>query len=230
MFRKRLLLLATAPGCLLFGIAQVICAQSQPQVIDDSQLHAVSTTIGGAGVLSTTRTVQHWFGSTADPHNGVIYGYNMVGANPNSCVSTACSATITTDVIPINVVVEGATFSGEETLAATLASPLFELNDYGWTQNATAAGSFPNAPALIRGAGGSLSQDDAGIPLQLQDAVMRAQFNQTGSSPYHLMLKPITHDAITIEGWEVSGDVLSDEVLWGEVIANTVFLLCSGTL
>ena len=27
---------------------------------------------------------------------------------------------------------------------------------------------------------------------------MRAQFNQTGSSPYHLKLNPVTHDAITI--------------------------------
>ena len=30
-------------------------AQSQPQVIDDSQLQALSTTVGGASVLRTTR-------------------------------------------------------------------------------------------------------------------------------------------------------------------------------
>jgi hypothetical protein len=199
MIRKCLpLLLAAVPGCLLFGIAQVTYAQSQPQVIDDSQLHALSTSIGGASVLSTTRTVQHWFGSTLDPHNGVTYGYNMVGADPNNCSGTACSATIIADIIPLNVVVEGMTFSGEDALPATLASPLFELNDYGSTPAATAAGAFPNTPALIRGPGGILSQDDTGVPLQLQDAVMRAQFSQTGSSPYHLMLNPITHDAITI--------------------------------
>jgi hypothetical protein len=90
------------------------------------------------------------------------------------------------------------TFSGEDVLAATLASPVFGLNDYGSTPHATAAGAFPNTPAFIRGPGGLLSQNDAGEQLQLQDATMRAQFNQTGSSPFHLKLNPVTHDAITI--------------------------------
>jgi hypothetical protein len=198
MIRKRPPLHVAVLGCLLFGVAQIAAAQTQPQVIDDSQLHAFSTTIGGAGVLSTTRTVQHWFGSTLDPHNGVTYGYNMVGADPNNCTGAACSATITADIIPLNVVVDGRTFSGEDVLAATLASPVFGLNDYGSTPFATAAGAVPNTPALIRGPGGLLSQDDAGKQLQLQDATMRAQFNQTGSSPFHLKLNPVTHDAITI--------------------------------
>jgi hypothetical protein len=193
---KHLPLLAASVGFLMFGV--VAAAQTQPQVIDDSQMKALSTTIGGANPLPTTRTVQHWFGSTLDPHNGVTYGYNMVGANPNTCTGSACSAAVTADIIPLNVVVEGITFRGEDTLAATLASPLFTANDFGSTPFATAAGSFPNAPALIRGPGGPLSQNDAGILLQLQDAVMRAQFNKTGSSPYHLRLSPVTHDAITI--------------------------------
>lgn len=198
MVIKRLPLDAAFVGCLLIGLAQIGAAQSQPQVIDDSNLHALSTTIGGASVLPTTRTVQHWFGTTLNPNNGVTYGYNMVGADPNHCSGSACSATVTVDIIPINVVVGGYTFSGEDVLAATLDSPEFALNDFGSTPNATAAGAFPNAPALIRGAGGPLSQDDAGVLLQLQDATMRAQFNRTGSSPYHLKLSPVTHDAVTI--------------------------------
>jgi hypothetical protein len=195
---KHLPILAASLGFLLFGLGEIAAAQTQPQVIDDSQMKALSTTIGGANPLPTTRTVQHWFGSTLDPHNGVTYGYNMVGANPNSCTGSACSAAVTADIIPLNVVVEGRTFSGEDTLAATLASPLFALNDYGSTPFATAAGAFPNTPALIRGPGGALSQNDAGLQLQLEDATMRAQFNKTGSSPYHLRLSPVTHDAITI--------------------------------
>ncbi|MDX6459873.1 MAG: hypothetical protein QOE55_3570 [Acidobacteriaceae bacterium] len=198
MIRKSLVLIGALPLILMFGLAEIAAAQAQPQVIDDSQLHAFSTAIGGASVLSTTRTVQHWFGSTLDPHNGVTYGYNMVGADPNNCTGAACSATITADIIPLIVVVDGMTFSGEDVLAATLASPVFELNDYGSTPFATAAGAFPNAPSLIRGPGGLLSQDDAGKQLQLQDATMRAQFNQTGSSPFHLKLNPVTHEAITI--------------------------------
>src|SRR5712692_8674384 len=106
-------------GCLLFGVAQIAAAQTQPQVIDDSQLHAFSTTIGGAGVLSTTRTVQHWFGSTLDPHNGVTYGYDMVGADP----ATNGSATIQADITPVIVNVGGLTFNGSDVVAAALASP-----------------------------------------------------------------------------------------------------------
>ena len=198
MIRKSLLLVGALRLILLFGLAEIAAAQTQPQVIDDSQLHAFSTAIGGASVLSTTNTVQHWFGSTLDPHNGVTFGYNMVGADPNNCSGDACSATITADIIPLIVVVDGLTFSGADVLAPTLASPVFALNDYGSTPFATAAGSFPNPPALIRGPGGPLSQKDAGNLLQLQDATMRAQFNQTGSSPFHLKLNPVTHDAITI--------------------------------
>ena len=192
MFKRSLLLVGALPLFLPFGLAGIAAAQTQPQVIDDSQLHAFSTAIGGASVLSTTRTIQHWFGSTLDPHNGVTYGYNMVGADPNNCSGDACSATITADIIPLIVVVDGLKFSGVDVLAPTLASPVFALNDYGSTPFATAA------PGFTRGPGGLLSQNDAGRQLQLQDATMRAQFNQTGSSPFHLKLNPVTHDPITI--------------------------------
>src|SRR3954453_21922499 len=101
---KHLPLLAASVGFLLFGIGEVAAAQTQPQVIEDSQMKALTTTIGGANPLPTALTVQHWFGSTLDPHNGVTYGYNMVGANPNSCTGSACSATVTADIIPLNVV------------------------------------------------------------------------------------------------------------------------------
>lgn len=198
MIRKRLPLAAVLVGLLLFGLAEIAAAQAVPQQIDDSQLNALSTTIGGASPLPTTRTVQHWFGLTLDPHNGVTYGHNMVGADPNNCTGSACSATVTADITPLNVVVDGRTFSGQDVLAPTLVSPVFALNDYGSTPFATALGAFPKTPRLIRGPGGVLSQGDAGEQLQLQDAIMRAQFNKTGSSPFHLKLNPVTHDAVTI--------------------------------
>jgi hypothetical protein len=50
------------------------------QVISDD-MRALTTTVGGATVLPTTRTVIHWFCSTLDPYNEITYGYNMVGAN-----------------------------------------------------------------------------------------------------------------------------------------------------
>ena len=206
MVSRRFTFVAASVVFLLFGLGEIASAQSRARVIDDSQMKALSTTIGGANVLPTTRTVQHWFGSTLDPHNGVTYGYNMVGANPNSCAGSACSAAVTADIIPINVVLDGLTFSGEDALPATLASPVFVLSDYGSTPFATAAGAFPNLPAFIRGPGGVLSQGDAGVTLQLQDATMRAQFNKTGSSPYHLRLSPVTHDTITIVVPQREGD------------------------
>lgn len=75
----------------------------QPLPIDDSQLHALSMTTAGATVLPTTRTIPHWFGSMLDPSNGVTYGFNMVGADPNSCSGASCSVTIQVDITPIVV-------------------------------------------------------------------------------------------------------------------------------
>ena len=95
-----------------------------------------------------------------------------------------------------------------DVVAATLASPVFALSDYGFTPFATAPGAFPNFPRRIQGPGGVLSQNDAGNQLQVLDATMRAQFNKTGSSSYHLRLNPVVHDAITIVVPNGQGTVL----------------------
>ena len=104
-----------------------------------------TSVIGGATVLSTTRTVQHWFEQTADPIDGVTYGYNMVGADPTSCTGTACSVTIQADITPVNVVVDGQTFDATQLINPLLASPIFATNDYG----STPYGSLPGS--AIRG-------------------------------------------------------------------------------
>ena len=154
---------------------------AEPQLISDASLKAITTTTGGASVLPTTRTVPHWWGSTVDPNNGVTYGYNMVGADPYHCSGAACDVTIETDITPIIVNIAGRTFDGRNVVQATLASPQFATNDYGSTTAATNT-------AFARGPGGLLSQNDAGNQLQLEDATMRAQFNMTGASPYHVRL------------------------------------------
>jgi len=194
------ILALTAVVLVVLGTAIRVSASSSSsiQTIDDATLQAMTATIGGASPLPTTRTIPHWYGQTLDPHNGVTYGYNMVGANPNTCSGASCSVTIQADITPVIVNIGGLTFSGNDVLAATLASPQFATNDYGSTPAATAAGSFPNAPALVRGPGGTLSQGDAGNLLQLEDATMRAQFNKTGSSTYHLILHPNVLPAVTI--------------------------------
>src|SRR5262249_13854629 len=119
---------------------------AEPQVISYDQMQALTTTIDGAQVLPTTRTVTHWFGSRLDPNNGITYGYNMVGADPNNCSGADCDVTVTADIIPLNVIVDGESFNGSDAVDATLASPVFALNDYGSTPFATVPGSFPDEP------------------------------------------------------------------------------------
>ena len=189
-------------------VTALAAAPAEPQVISDDSLKASFTTIGGADVLPTTRTVAHWFGQLTDPTNGVTYGFNMVGADPSNCSGSGCDVTIEADIIPIIVHVAGRTYSGEDVLAATLASPQFALNDYGSTPAATAPGNFPLTPALIRGPGGTLSQGDSGNLLQLQDATMRAQFNRTGGSSYHVRLHPNLKPTVTIDVPQNQGTLL----------------------
>jgi hypothetical protein len=193
-YRKLGLILGLVAAMIAIAVSTASAGGPQsvePQLIDDSLLKASTTTIGGADVLPTTRTVAHWFGSTLDPNNGVTYGYNMVGADPNNCSGSACSVTIETDITPLIVNIGGLTFSGNDVLAATLASPQFQSNNYGSTTAATNS-------SYAKGAGGLLSQNDAGNLLQLQDATMRAQFNKTGGSNYHVRLHPNVMPAVTI--------------------------------
>jgi len=181
----------------LIGVFPAGAAPSAPPVIDDAKLKAMFSTLEGADVLPTTRTVPHWFGTTFDPNNGVTYGYNMVGADPYNCSGSACSVTVETDIIPIIVNVGGLTFSGSNVLAATLASPQFTNNNYSSTPAATDAN-------YARGAGGPLSNLGAGV--QLQDVTMRSQFNKGGS--YHLILHPNVKPAVTINVPQNQGTLL----------------------
>ena len=185
--------LAAAFLLLAMAYTPSLAATTAPgiQVISDDSLKALTATQGGAQVLPTSRTVAHWWGSTLDPSDGKTYGYNMVGADPNNCAGSACDVTVQADITPIIVNIDGWQFSGNDVLAATLASPQFATNDYGSTTAATNS-------SYARGAGGALSQDDAGNQLQLEDATMRAQFNQTGGSSYHVRLHANTKPAYVI--------------------------------
>jgi hypothetical protein len=217
LLRRKLVLLAGFAAILATVLASVAAAGStptvNPQVVDDSQLTPKTTVEGGATVLPTTRTVAHWFGQTKDPNNGVTYGYNMVGANPYSCSGSACDVTVEVDITPLVVNIGGLTFDGTQVLGPTLASPEFATNDYGSTPFATNASGG-------KGPGGALSQDDAGQLLQLQDATMRAQFNQTGSSSsYHLRLHANVLPAVTINVPRQQGTLLQSGrgVVFGDV-------------
>jgi hypothetical protein len=208
---------------LLFGLALIAVAvvgtasasgaSSKIQVIKDSQLKALSATIGGGALpTATTRTVANWWGSTTNPSDGITYGYNMVGADPATCPGSGCDTTIQADITPVIVNVGGVTFDptaprsgGPSIVDGVLASPQFAGNDYGSTTGATIPTcTYNNGTAIVNGSfcggpGGALSQDDAGNQLQLEDATMRAQFNQTGSSNYHVRLSPHVTAPVTID-------------------------------
>ena len=195
MSYRKLVLCLSAAAAVVASIGATPVSADSVQTLDDSQLNALTTTVGGAAPLASENTITHFSGSTFNPDNGVTYGWNMAGVDPAS----NSSATIQVDVYPIVVNVAGMTFDGNNILAGTLASPQFATNSYGKTPAATAAGSFPNRPALVRGPGGTLSQGDARNQLQLEDATMRAQFNATGASGYHLRLQPVVQPTITID-------------------------------
>jgi hypothetical protein len=201
---------------------------SPPVAIDDAQLQVLKPSIAGADVLPTTRTIPHWWRSIVDQHDGVTYGFNMVGADPYSCSGGACDVTIEVDITPMIVNVDGMTFSGTDVLDALLNSPLFAGNDYGSTPYA----SIGSITSPVRGAGGPLSQADAGHLLQLQDAIMRAQFKQTGGSNYHLKLHPNVLPSVAInvpnnQGFLAQsgrGSIVAavDFQWWGDRIHNLV--------
>jgi hypothetical protein len=178
----------------------------------------MSTTAGGAKPQPSTRTLTHFFRTALNPLDGITFGFNMVGQDPALLRST----TITVDVTPLNVNVAGRVFNGTDILQPTLNSPIFTDNDYTSTQ-------FVSDRAVAQGftTGGILSPGSTSN--QLEDATMRSQFNEQGTS-YHVLLNPVLHPAITID---VPGDqgaliqtgrgVVAGEVAatwWGARIQN----------
>jgi hypothetical protein len=160
-----------------------------PITVPDSAIHASTITVGGAKPLPTTRTVAHWFGTALNPDNGVTYGFNMVGADPSREQST----TITADIVPVNVVVSGQTFSGSDVVTPTLDSPVFASNDYTSTPFVTNSSDGKTNNGFVTG--GALSSGNTNN--QLEDATMRSQFDKQGTS-YHVLLSPVVHGPVTI--------------------------------
>jgi hypothetical protein len=186
-------------------------ASAGPIQMPDSALSPSTTTVGGASVLPTTRTVAHWFGTATNPANGVTYGFNMIGADPSLNQST----TVTADIIPVNVVVDGAAYNGSDVVGPTLASPVFADNNYASTPRSTQADSTGTTGDFFT-SGGPLSP--ASTNNQLEDATMRSQFNKGGTG-YHLLLNPVVHPAITID---VPGNVGTQIVSGRGVLAADI--------
>jgi hypothetical protein len=181
-FRHASAALTAAVTAVVFTSAGAAAEQS-PNPDDDSP--STSARFHGEGPHVDARTIQHWTGQATNPANGVTYTYSMVGVDP----ATDGDATITVDIVPINVTVRGRAFNGSDLVPAVLASPLFEEGDY----SSTGAASKSTG---AKGVGGPLSAGN--VDAQLLDATMRSQFNKVGSD-YHLYLKPTVRRPVTIE-------------------------------
>ncbi|HYR93546.1 MAG TPA: hypothetical protein VEP48_05005 [Methylomirabilota bacterium] len=153
------------------------------------------TSIGGAAPLATDKTVPHWHGQFTDPTNGVTYGYNMVGLeDPRN--AGAGTTTIPVDIIPLRLefTAEGGyALDGANAVSLTMASPVFQDADYTST-------------AFSSGGAGPLSAGNVGV--QYEDAIMRSQFNKTGTA-YHLKFAaPTVFDAVTLKVPKGKGDAV----------------------
>lgn len=158
-----------------------------PIAAPDSAIHPMSEAVGGATPQPTAKTLTHFFSTALNPLDNTTFGFNMVGQDPSLKQTT----TIIVDVTPLNLTLDGMTFNGTDILGPTLNSPVFQLNDYTSTAHAsdpTVANGF--------GAGGILSPGNTSN--QLEDAIMRSQFNEQGTG-YHLILTTVLHPALTID-------------------------------
>ena len=158
-----------------------------PIVVPDSAIHAMSTTVGGAKPQPSTKTVTHFFGTAFNPLASTNFGFNMVGQDPALKQST----TITVDITPLNLTLNGMTFNGSDILQPVLNSPVFTSNDY-------TSAPLVSDPTVASGhtAGGILSPGNTSN--QLEDATMRSQFNEQGTG-YHVILNPVVHPALTVD-------------------------------
>ena len=181
ILRRVALRLGPAIGMLVTGGAAMTVTSAPPAAAAGANPVQVSgrpmyTTEGGATPLPTDLTVPHWYGSFTDPHNGVTYGYNMVGnGDPRTYQGTT---TVPTEIIPLNFdFSDGQAFDGSDVTAATVASPVFQDNSYSSVQ------VTPGGPKVALSKAGTT---------QLEDATMRSQFDQVGRSKFHLLLSQPT--------------------------------------
>jgi len=84
MSYRRLGLCLFSLGALVVSLSATPASAKTIPVIDDSQLSASTTSIGGARTLPTADTIPHFHGTSLNPHDGVTYGWNMAGVDPST--------------------------------------------------------------------------------------------------------------------------------------------------
>ena len=104
----------------------------------------------------------------------------MVGADPNNCSGSACYVDRSRPTSRRSSSTSAASRSAAATCSRRRSPRRCSRSTTTARRRSRPRRALPNA-ALAAGPGGALSQDDAGVQLQLEDATMRAQFNKTGA-------------------------------------------------
>jgi hypothetical protein len=138
-------------------------------------------TAGSVTPAYGARTIPHWSFTYTDPTNGQKYTMTMVGSDPRKGGST----TVTTEIIPL----EFRFVAAGQDLSAVSALYGYTAKAQNWDADPTAGSPNDVAKTLDSPIFKDYTypSDLGGDTGQYGDVVMRAQFNQIGSS-YHVKL------------------------------------------
>jgi hypothetical protein len=144
-----------------------------------------SGTVAGSQPRPGSDTVPTWQDTFTDPTDGQHYSVTLVGGE-DPRTPGAGTTTIPADIVPLDFTFTGAgdkAFNGSEDVPAVVGSPMFQGNDYS---------SFSDNPQE-----------------QYLDAIERSEFNQVGSSPFHLELAPTVMPTLSLAVNAAHGQVLT---------------------
>jgi hypothetical protein len=142
-------------------------------------------TVAGSQPGPGSDTVPTWRDTFTDPTDGHQYSVTMVGGQ-DPRTSGAGTTTIPADIVPLDFAFAGAgnrAFNGSEDVPAVVGSPMFQDYDYS---------SFSDNPHE-----------------QYLDAIERSEFNQVGSSPFHIDLAPKVMPTLSLTVNAAHGQVLT---------------------
>jgi hypothetical protein len=142
-------------------------------------------TVAGTQPPPGSNTLPTWRDTFTDPTDGLRYSVTMVGGQ-DPRTPGAATTMIPADIVPLDFTFTSAgnrAFNGSEDVPAVVGSPMFQDYDYS---------SFSDNPHE-----------------QYLDAIERSEFNQVGSSPFHLDLAPRVMPTLSLAVNAAHGQVLT---------------------
>ena len=171
---------AVALSVMLFATG----ARAADQIFQDDGIGIpkYSTGLPVTNFSANATTIPYFRSQFADPTNGNVYAYTMVGTDP---AKGDLTTTIPSVIIPFRFTFVASvdpnvhTLDGTTKVALTVNSPVFQNSDVGAAASATAS-----APPSLNA--GRVVNEPSDVT-QVGDAIYRAQWRKTGSG-YHVRL------------------------------------------